>query len=60
MSEQPTESPDAPADLGPGTDVTADLDELGEHETPASSDPDEFRDDPDLGGTHGPSSGGAG
>jgi hypothetical protein len=32
-------------DTGPGTDVSADLDDLGEHERPASSDPAEQRDD---------------
>lgn len=32
-------------DTGPGTDVDADLSDLGSHEKPASSDPDEMRDD---------------
>ena len=32
-------------ETGPGTDVTADLADLGAHEKPASSDPDAMRDD---------------
>lgn len=51
----------AAAELGPGTDVKADLDDLGEHERPATSDPAEMRDgETDLGGTGGENAGGAG
>lgn len=47
-------------DLGPGTDVTADLDDLAQGEKPATSDPDEMTEDPALGGTAGGNAGGAG
>jgi hypothetical protein len=51
---------DAPP-LAAGTDIDgADLDVEADVETPATSDPDEFTEDSDLGGTHGPSAGGAG
>jgi len=53
---------DAPP-VGSGTDIGADdLDVSGGagSDTPATSDPDEYVEDADLGGTGGPSSGGAG
>lgn len=49
--------------VGDGTDIGADdldvSDGAGD-DTPATSDPDEMTDDGDLGGTGGPSAGGAG
>ena len=70
MSDQtPEDLP--PADLGGqgtapavgGTDIDAadlDVSEGAGGDVPATSDPDEYVDDPDLGGTHGGSAGGAG
>jgi hypothetical protein len=63
MSEQPgTPSDlDAPEGLGGGTDISADsVDADGSEDVPATNDPGEYRDDPDLGGTHGGSAGGVG
>ena len=73
MSEkQPDEN--VPADLGEqqdapsitdGTDITAESldvsdEAVSQTDTPATSDPDEYVDDGALGGTGGPSPGGAG
>jgi hypothetical protein len=76
MSEQTTdaapEDQTPPADLGEqagapalstGTDIDAaelDVAAGAGGDTPATSDPGEYVEDADLGGTHGPSSGGAG
>ena len=71
MSEKQPEQ-NAPADLGDqtdapplagGTDIGADELDVSDgagDDTPATSDPDEYVDDADLGGTGGPSAGGAG
>ena len=61
MNKPDTPSTDQP-NLGPGTDISADLDALTKPGTPpATSDPDEMTsDDAGLGGVGGPSSGGAG
>lgn len=49
--------------LGEGTDIGGtgtDVADDGGHDTPASSDPEAMEDDGELGGTGGPSPGGAG
>ena len=58
------EQQDAP-DVGNGTDITAEGIDVSDEavsktDTPATSDPDEYVDDGALGGTGGPSPGGAG
>jgi len=56
---QPSDSPD----LGAGTDISvdpADLDNTDTTDTPATSDPDAFTEDQELGGVGGSSPGGAG
>ena len=53
----------APASVGAPTDISAadlDVEDGAAGDTPATSDPDEFVEDADLGGTHGGSAGGAG
>lgn len=53
-------TPDTPPDVGDGTDVQVPAEDLDQYDTPATSNPDEFVDDHDLGGVGGGSSGGAG
>lgn len=60
MSE--SSSNDVP-DLGQGTDISAedlDLSDAANQDPPATSDPEQLDDDGALGGTGGPSTGGAG
>ena len=61
MSEQP-HSPDAPADLGESTDISAaEIDVDGDQDKPATSTAEAYRADEDtLGGTGGMDAGGAG
>jgi hypothetical protein len=66
MSEQTVDgsggdsTEDAPP-LGEGTDVGGEgLDIEADVDTPATSDPEAFTEDSDLGGTHGGNAGGAG
>ena len=61
----PNESSTGGTSVGPGTDITADLDALAAEdqgdETPATSNAEQFREDGEtLGGTGGSDSGGAG
>ena len=52
---------DQPADLGPATDIdTDDLDVEAPVDPPETSDPAEYVEDEDLGGTGGGNAGGAG
>jgi hypothetical protein len=53
------EQQDAPQ-MVEGTDISVDESGAATGDTPATSDPDEYVDDGDLGGTGGPSPGGAG
>ena len=56
----PQHNPGHHADVGEGTDVTASSPEADTSDVPATSDPEQYVDDADLGGTGGQSSGGAG
>ena len=55
-----TSTPDTPPDVGQGSDVEVDAQDLDQYDTPATSDPDSFVDDANLGGVGGTSPGGAG
>lgn len=60
----PDHAPDSPPDSVPGTDVTADLDDLDPSERVATSDPgamrDDLGDDPNAASPSGDDAGGAG
>jgi hypothetical protein len=63
MSDARPQQPDTAPAQATATDIDAaalDVEHGAHGDTPATSDPEEFVDDAVLGGTHGPSSGGAG